>query len=237
MPRPLNEKGSGFIRTRDQDDVRSVISIAKSMLTDTHIQANLNPNSIEQKLLPTSTYHCSGCRAQLFTNLDILIHEKDKGDLETLNVEMGSPRGGAAFTLTKPRGYVDFTNSKGKPGIESSNLRSRKLSLEQAEVATIVSGGFNNTNSAIPSVRESKDVGMPKEPLQFLDPVTGQRKCEYRCYNLFTYKLPHMSDFQDGKENYGFLYCPNRRCSQKIGIYSCDGQKCHSCQIVVVPSY
>ena len=107
---------------------------------------------------------------------------------------------------------MDFANSKGKNGNDSS-LRSRKLSLEQAEVATIVSGGFSNVNSGIPSVRESKDnSGMPKEPLQFLDPVTGQRKIEYRCYNIFTYKLPHMSEFQDGKENYGFLYCPNKRC-------------------------
>ena len=74
------------------------------MLSDTHIQANLNTNTLEQKLIPTSSYHCSGCHAQLFTNLDILIHEKDKGELDTLNADIGSPKGRAAFTLTKPKG-------------------------------------------------------------------------------------------------------------------------------------
>ena len=41
----------------------------------------------------------------------------------------------------------------------------------------------------------------------------------------------------DGKEGYGFLYCPNPKCAQKVGIYSNDGQKCHTCGVVVTPAY
>ena len=41
----------------------------------------------------------------------------------------------------------------------------------------------------------------------------------------------------EGKEGYGFLYCHNPRCSQKVGIYSNDGQKCHTCGVIVTPAY
>ena len=41
MPRPGDAAGKSFLRrTRDQDEVQSVISHARSMLSDTHIMAN-----------------------------------------------------------------------------------------------------------------------------------------------------------------------------------------------------
>ena len=62
-------------------------------------------------------------------------------------------------------------------GTMSNNIRSRRISLDQDDVATIVSGGFNNTSSALHSHRESKDNfhnSTFKEPHQLIDPVTGQ---------------------------------------------------------------
>ena len=77
-----------------------------------------------------------------------------------------SPKQKQVFTISKPRGNE----------LSSSGVRSRKISLEQAEVATVISGGFNeyaNTGNR-PTARESKDFdNMPKDPLIFLDPVTG----------------------------------------------------------------
>ena len=128
-----------------------------------------------------------------------MLHEKD--DFDTLNKEQLSPK--QAFTVTK-----------GRFGNEYNNARSRKMSLEQAEVATVISGGFNEYTGGRPTARESKDFdNLPRNPLIFLDPVTGQRKCEYRCYNLFTQRLSNLDDMIDGKEGYGFLYCPNPKCA------------------------
>ena len=36
---------------------------------------------------------------------------------------------------------------------------------------------------------------------------------------------------------YGFLFCPNRECKTKLGIYSLDGQKCQSCLTLVAPAF
>ena len=48
------------------------------------------------------------------------------------------------------------------------------MSLELAEVATVVSGGFNDYTGGRPTARESKDFdNLPRNPLIFLDPVTG----------------------------------------------------------------
>ena len=77
-----------------------------------------------------------------------------------------SPKQKQVFTISKPR----------SKDISSSGVRSRKISLEQAEVATVISGGFNeyvNTSNR-PTARESKEFdSVPKDPLIFLDPVTG----------------------------------------------------------------
>ena len=145
------------------------------MLSDTHIMANNINSANELKQLPTSFYHCSNCRCQLFTNLDIIIHEKAGEDMASITNEPLSPK--QVFKVTKLR-VADESNSA---------VRSRKISLEQADIATVVSGGFNDYSGGRPTARESKDFdNLPRNPLIFLDPVTGQRKCEYRCYNLFT---------------------------------------------------
>jgi len=57
-------------------------------------------------------------------------------------------------------------------------------------------------------------------PITYVDPLTGQKKCEYRCYNIFTVKLCNMVETD---QRYGFLYCPNGECGAKVGIYSLDG--------------
>ena len=64
---------------------------------------------------------------------------------------------------------------------------------------------------------------LPTPPITYIDPATGQKKCEYRCYNIFTHRLSNMIDTD---QRYGFLYCPNTECGVKVGIYSLDGQKC-----------
>ena len=67
-----------------------------------------------------------------------------------------------------------------------------------------------------------------------MDPVTGQKKCEYRCYNIFTEKL---SSMQETDQRYGFLFCPKADCALKVGIYSLDGQKCQTCLTMIAPAF
>ena len=71
-------------------------------------------------------------------------------------------------------------------------------------------------------------------PIQYVDPVTGQKKCEYRCYNIFTRKLDNMVETD---QRYGFMFCPNTECNVKVGIYSFDGQKCQTCLAFISPAF
>ena len=71
-------------------------------------------------------------------------------------------------------------------------------------------------------------------PITYVDPVSGQKKTEYRCYNIFTNKLQNMVETD---QRYGFLYCPNPDCGCKVGIYSLDGQKCQTCLTFVAPAF
>ena len=64
--------------------------------------------------------------------------------------------------------------------------------------------------------------------------MTGQKKCEYRCYNVFTVKLDNMVETD---QRYGFLFCPNPECCTKVGIFSVDGQKCQTCLSMVAPAF
>lgn len=87
------------------------------------------------------------------------------------------------------------------------------------EVATIID--FKGNKSAKNQFnQENLDRSFP---ISYMDPATGQKKCEYRCYNIFTTRLPNMIE---GDQRYGFLFCPNEECAIKVGIYSFDGQKC-----------
>lgn len=43
-------------------------------------------------------------------------------------------------------------------------------------------------------------------PVTYIDPLSGQKKCEYRCYNIFTTRLSNMVE---SDQRYGFLFCPN----------------------------
>ena len=72
-----------------------------------------------------------------------------------------------------PKQMFKMTRLRGA-GESSSAVRSRKISMEQAEIATVVSGGFNEYTGGRPTARESKDFdNLPRNPLIFLDPVTG----------------------------------------------------------------
>ena len=56
------------------------------------------------------------------------------------------------------------------------------------EVATIIDfKGSQSTKSQFNSETLDKYL-----QIQYIDPVTGQKKCEYRCYNIFTTKLANM---------------------------------------------
>ena len=75
---PNNDKGH-YLRNNnanDKDEIRSVISQARSLISEGKIQGSQNVNAANQTgKIPTSAYHCSQCHFQLFTNLDINIHE------------------------------------------------------------------------------------------------------------------------------------------------------------------
>ena len=90
MPQSYLERTSttGFVRTGpvDKDDVVSVISQARSLLSEGKLNASMNAynmqaamagghGSIDGSMRPTSSYLCSHCKVQLFTNIDIYIHE------------------------------------------------------------------------------------------------------------------------------------------------------------------
>ena len=73
------------------------------------------------------------------------------------------------------------------------------------EVATIID--FKNSQSA--KSQFNSEALEKYLPIQYVDPNTGQKKCEYRCYNIFTTKLANMVETD---QRYGFIFCPNVEC-------------------------
>jgi hypothetical protein len=87
---------------------------------------------------------------------------------------------------------------------------------ERFDVATIVS----MTNASYNRMRDT---------LILLDPVTGQRKIEYRCHDIFTQQPTWLADTDINDHNNRVIYCPKESCGRKLGIYSLEGLKCKSC--------
>jgi len=146
--------------------------------------------------------------------LDILIHEQA---LKTINDEDDGQNGRHG---SKPRSkYAKFKVTK------------TNETEPDVEVATIID--FNKgTQSA--KTQFNADALDKHLPITYLDPVTGQKKCEYRCYNVFTRKLANMVETE---QHYGFLFCPSPDCGIKVGIYSLNGQKCQTCLTMVTPAF
>ena len=162
---------------------------------------------------PTSSYLCSCCKTQLFTNLDIQIHEA---------------------TVTKDENEGRNKSKAGSKAAKSSKTRTTNYTdrepQQDLEIATIID--FKGTQSAKSQFNsEHLDKHLP---ITYIDPMTGQKKCEYRCYNIFTCKLANMVETD---QCYGFLFCPNSDCGSKVGIFSFDGQKCQTCYTMVAPAF
>ena len=104
----------------------------------------------------------------MFTNLDIQIHEP----------------------LIKPPEPTAENSLERKSGKTPKNVKLRRDNSQEtiSEVATIMDfSGFQSAKNQFNP--DSLDRHLP---IQYVDPVTGQKKCEYRCYNIFTKQLDTM---------------------------------------------
>jgi hypothetical protein len=61
-------------------------------------------------------------------------------------------------------------------------------------------------------------------------------KIEYRCVNLFTNQFEWFT-FASTTEPFGFIVCPNRKCTRKVGIYAHEGQRCNTCFEKITPAF
>ena len=232
-PLPTNQgvnQPTGYVRYNDKDDVTSVISLAKSLLVEGKLNAQM-PSSQppasalasldggpreQNNMKPTSSYLCSTCKCQLFTNLDIKIHESGPGH-DDANHD--------SRTSAKAR-----RSNRNSIGARKSMQITHRDAESECEVATMIDfKGCQSAKSQFNSENLEKSL-----PITYVDPVSGLKKCEYRCYNIFTHKLSNMIETD---QRYGFLYCPNHECGVKVGIYSLDGQKCQTCLTMVAPAF
>ena len=46
------------------------------------------------------------------------------------------------------------------------------------------------------------------------------KQLEYRCTNLFTSQLDWLTFASNSEQQFGFIVCPNRKCTRKVGIYA-----------------
>jgi hypothetical protein len=109
---------------------------------------------------------------------------------------------------------VSSSRNFGRNGISSRHSRRNSindverniLDDDRHEVATIIN--FNSTNY-LPT----------RDSLVFFDPVSGMKKVEYRCADVFTHQ-PTWFNESDADANAKIIYCPKSSCAKKIGIYS-----------------
>jgi len=130
------------------------------------VSQNINPETIK----PTSIYSCASCKYQLFTNLDILFHERDRNAITTLDPDQLSTKSNnKKFTFNvNGHGNTSHKHTRQNSIAQLEKIRDGEID-DRSDVATIV-----NFNSTVNKQRH-------KDSLIFHDPVTGLKKHEYRC--------------------------------------------------------
>lgn len=215
---PRSMLSSHFSVKSDVDIDRSLVKIRKSSQASPQIFAPRNDNKKQLKIedfeeeqpKPTTIFCCKKCHCQVFSNLDIYIHDGVQTQKPKVNRLMLSK-------LQTPQRKLD------REALDT--LCKEEDAITVGSMATTF-GDFKSFRS----VKGQKEEGCKK---------MGEKKYDYKCQNIFTDRPEWMDLDKDDylHNNFGLLTCPNQTCKITLGTYSMKGTRCQTCANVVLPSY